>query len=158
MVDKGTLSFYDYDGEPSSYSVNVAELSSANFDAQAALLQTLRTATLGICLVGATSVNIADTIWNTPVVVNDPNAQREIKWVVIVVDASGNKYKGAEIPIANLTLLENNSKYIVRNGTVSVATGAAAVQAWVDAYEAVALSRFGEALIVWDMFQAGRNT
>jgi hypothetical protein len=98
-----------------------------------------------------------DIIFDTETVPTDPFAQREIKWVVIVQDASGNKFKANEIPTANLDLLESGSKYLVKSGVVTVTAAAAAVNAFITAYEALALSQSGEALTIVDVYQVGRN-
>jgi len=152
------FTWYDYDSERGGSSINTVDLTGANFDAQAGFVTALRSAMNGITLVSVSKATISDVNWNNAVPVSDPQAQREIKWVVIVSDINGNKYRAMEIPIANLDLLENNSKYIVKQGIVTVTTGAAAVQAFVDAFEDVAVDRFGNALAVWDVYQAGRNT
>jgi len=156
--DSTHFSFHDYDGEPSSMTVNTAEVTAAGLDAATTAAQALRTAINGLILGGVEQVTINDNIWDTVVPVTDPFAQREIKWTVISMDASGNKFKSNEIPMANLALLENSSKYIVKNGSVTVVTGATAVQAFIDAYEAYAVSNNGEALTVIDVYQSGRNS
>lgn len=156
--DSARYSFHDYDVEPTSMTVNTVELTAANLDAQTTLAQALRTAINGLILAGVEQVVLSDNIWDTVVPVTDPFAQREIKWTVISQDTSGNKFKSNELPMANLDLLENASKYIYRNGAVTVVTGAAAVQAFVDAYEAFAVSNDGEALVVVDIYQSGRNS
>lgn len=159
-VDRAQFSYRDYDGEPSNTSVNIVELDGTNFDAQVALINTLRTSMNGLTLVISEKVQIADTVFAATVPVLDNLAQREIKWAVIVADVNNNRYKAMEIPIADLSILENNSKYIVKGGSVAIAdvTNAAKVQAFIDAFEAVALDRFGQTLQVWDVYQVGRNT
>jgi hypothetical protein len=155
--DYATFSFYDYDTEPTSFRINVEETTAANIDAQVALLATLRTATNNIILGGVSQSQLTDILWDTLVPTTNPFGQREIKWTVIVQDLSGNRFKGNEIPMANLDLLENSSKYIVKNGAVAVSDPGGFVAAWVAAYEAVALSNSGEVLEVVDMYQSGRN-
>lgn len=152
------FTWYDYDSERAGSSINTEDLNSANFDAKATEITALRSAMNGLTLVAVSKATLSDVNWNNAVAVIDPQAQREIKWAVIVVDTSNNKYKAMEIPIANLDLLENNSKYIVKQGVVTVTTAQAAVQAFIDAFEAVATDRFGNALTVWDVFQVGRNS
>lgn len=158
MVDTARFGFTDYDSESSSFSVNIAELSGANFDAQAALVTSLRTATNGITIADVESAALRDEIWNTTPVVNNPFAQREIKWQIVVEDSNGDRYRAGEVPCADLDLLEGNSKYIIKNGVVSVVAGAAAVGQFKTDYEALALSKAGLSLVIWDMFQVGRNT
>lgn len=155
--DQTRYSWHDYDVEPTSMVVNTVEITAANLDAQATLAAALRTALNGITLAGVEQVVITDNVWDTVVPVTDPFAQREIKWTIISQDAAGNKFKSNEVPMANLDLLENASKYIVKNGNVTVVTGAAAVAAFVTAYEAFAVSNTGSALTVIDIYQSGRN-
>lgn len=156
--DQTHFGFHDYDREPSSMTVNTVEVTALNLDAQVTAAQALRTAINGLILGGVEQVTVNDNIWDTVVPVTDPFAQREIKWTVISQDTSGNRFKSNEIPMANLALLENASKYIVKNGSVTVVAGAAAVQAFIDAYEAYATSNDGEALTVIDIYQSGRNS
>lgn len=155
--DQTRYSWHDYDTEPASMTVNTVEITAANLDAQATLAAALRTALNGITLAGVEQVVITDNVWDTVVPVTDPFAQREIKWTIIAQDAAGNKFKSNEVPMANLDLLENASKYIVKNGNVTVVAGATEVQAFVDAYEAFAVSNTGSALTVIDIYQSGRN-
>lgn len=156
-MSEATFAWKDYDGEPSSTSINTDDITSANFDAQSTLVGDLRVALNGLTLEPVQKSVLKDDLWNTLVLPTDPLAQREIKWFVIVSD-NISKYKAMEIPVANLALLENNSKYIVRNGSPTIVTGLAAVQAFITAFEAVALSKAGDALQVVDIYQAGRNT
>jgi len=155
--DQTVFSWHDYDGEPSRTTFNTVEITAANLDAQASAATALRTAINGLTLVSVEQAVITDNVWDNIVPVTDPFAQREIKWIVIVRDTAGNTYRANEFPCANLALLENNSEYIVKAGNVVVATAAAAVQAFIDAYEAFAVSNAGLALQVWDVYQAGRN-
>lgn len=155
--DQTHFSWHDYDGEPARTTFNTVEITAANLDAQATLLTTLRTALNALLLASVEQAVITDNIWDNVVPVTDPFAQREIKWVVIVQDTAGNKYKSNEFPMADLSLLENNSKYLIKSGNVVVTASAAAVTAFKDAFEAVAVSNTGLALTIWDMYQVGRN-
>jgi hypothetical protein len=157
MVSKAHFTWYDYDGERGSSSVNMVDLNGTNFDAQAGLANDIRTAMNGVTLEFVSKADLADNLWNNLVFSNNPLAQREIKWAIIVNDGVSN-YRGMEIPVADLSILENNSKYIVRNGVVTVTGAAVAVQALIDAIEAGALSKTGAALQVVDIYQVGRNT
>jgi len=155
--DSSVFSFSDYDGEPSNVTINTVEITAANLDAQATLLSTLRTAINAIILGGVSQLVIRDTVWDTAVPATDPFAQREIKWVIIAEDTAGNKFKSNEIPMANLDLLANGSKYIVRNGFIATPDAGGEIADFVAAYEAVAVSNAGLALTIIDMYQAGRN-
>lgn len=157
MADYASLSLKDYDGERSSTRLNVAEITAANIDATATALGTLRTALEAIMLQGWYGVQMTDEIYTANPAVADPFSQREIKWQFIVEDSLGNVQKGNEIPCADLSILENGSKYIYKNKQVTVTTAAALVQAVVDAFEAIAKDEAGNALTVVDIYQAGRN-
>lgn len=156
-MSQANFGYRDYDGERGSTSINTVEITSANFDAQQTLVDDLRVAMNALTLEPSDRVVITDDVWNTLVFSTDPLAQREIKWAVIVSDGT-TRYKANEIPIADLSILENNSKYIVKNGAVSVVGSATEVQAFITAYEAVARTRTGVALQVVDVYQVGRNT
>lgn len=157
MADYAKFSLKDYDGEPSSTTISVAEVTAANIDAHVTALGTLRTTAEAIMLQGWFGVNLTDEIYTSNPAISDPYSQREHKWVVIVQDSLGNVYKANEIPCADLSILENNSKYIYKGGSPAVTTAAAAVQAFVDAFEAIARDKAGGVLTVVDIFQAGRN-
>lgn len=156
--DETRYSWHDYDGEPASVRVNTVEITAANLDAQATLATALRTAMNDILIGQVEQVVITDNVWDNVSPTTDPFGQRETKWTVIVQDTAGNKYKATELPTADLSLLENGDKYIIKNGNVSVVTGAAAVTAFKNAYEAFAVSNAGLALTIIDMYQSGRNT
>lgn len=156
--DFGSFTWYDYDGEKSSTQVNVAEVTELTLAATATALGTLRTAMNDITLAVVSKSQVTDTLFDTKVVPTNQFAQRETKWVIIVQDASGNIFKANEIPTADLSLLEAGSKYIVKNGVVSVSDPDGFVADFVTAYEAVALSQSGEALTIIDMYQVGRNS
>jgi len=157
MSDYARMGLKDYDGESSSTTINVVETTAANLDAQVAALGALRVALEAIMLQGWYSADLTDEVYQSNPAVNDPFSQREIKWVFIVEDTLGNTYKANEIPCADLSILENGSKYIYKNKAVAVATAAALVQAVVDAYEAIARDKNGNVLTVVDIYQAGRN-
>lgn len=155
--DQTTFSLHDYDGEPSRMTVNTVEINAANLDAQATLATALRTALNGIMLGTVEQTVITDTIWDTVAPTTDPFGQRETRWTIISQDLEGNKFKSNEVPTADLSLLENGDKYIIKNGNVTVVAGAAAVTAFKNAYEAFAVSNAGSALVIIDMYQSGRN-
>lgn len=160
MVDSVSFSTHDYDGEPSGFQINVADVTAANHDALVTALAALRTATLALMQDGGIDkVAINEITWNTPVTVTDQFAQREIKWQVNVVEAvTGRKYASIQIPMAALTdFLLSGNPYIVKAGVVVGNTATTAIADWVTAFEAVAKSPSGNALSVWDMYQVGRN-
>lgn len=156
--DQTTYSWHDYDGEPTSMTVNTVEITAANLDAQSTLATALRSALNGITVGVVEQAVIRDNIWDTVAPTTDPWGQRETKWVIISQDTAGNKFRSNDVPIADLTLLEGGNKYIIKNGIVAVTAGAAAVTAFKDAYEAFAVSNAGLSLTIIDMYQVGRNS
>jgi len=155
--DFASYSWKDYDGEPATMSINVVEITAANLDAQQTLLTTLRTA-LNDITIGVVGKQItSDVGWDTTVLTTNPFGQRETKWVIIVEDINGNRFKSNEVPTADLSLLEDNDKYIIKNGAVSVSDPDGFVADFKAAYEAVAVSNTGLALTIIDMYQVGRN-
>jgi len=157
-VGKVLWSILDFAGEVSTHALDIVQLTAGNISATTTLIGNYLTALDGITL-GRVAREIiqAANVDISAVLPSSPFAQREIKWVVIVQDAEGNKFKANELPTANLDLLENNSKYLVKSGNVVVTTSAVAVQAFIDAYEAFAVGNTGLALTVWDVYQVGRN-
>lgn len=155
--DFGSYTWYDYDGEKSGTSINVAEVTELTLAATAIALGALRTAMNDITLSVVSKSQVTDTLFDTKSVPTNQFAQRETKWVVIVQDSAGNIYKANEIPTADLSLLEGGSKYIIKNGVVSVSDPDGFVADFKAAYEAVALSQNGLAQTIIDMYQVGRN-
>jgi len=117
-MGKLNLTFIDHDSEASGVGVNMIDLNAGNIAAQLALVATLVAAIEAVSIgtlrneqVIATTTDIAG------VAPADPFAQRETKFLVRGVDASGF-VSTIEIPAANLALLSGGS------GTVSVTAGA----------------------------------
>ena len=155
--DYNTYSWSDYDGESSNMTINTVEITAANVDAQQTLLTTLRTALNDITIGVVSKSVLSDIGWDTLTPTTNPFGQREIKWVIIVEDTLGNRYKANEVPTADLSLLTGNQKYIIRNGVVSVDDPDGFVADFKSAYEAVAVSNTGLAVVIHDMYQVGRN-
>jgi len=155
--DYNTFSWSDYDGEPANMTINTVEITAANLDAQQTLLTTLRTALNDITIGVVNKSVVSDIGWDNNSPTTNPFGQREIKWVIIAEDTAGNKFKSNELPMANLDLLANGSKYIVRNGFIATPDTGGEIADFVAAYEAVAVSNAGLALTIVDMYQAGRN-
>lgn len=155
--DYNTYSWTDYDGEAASMTINTVEITGANLDAQQTLLTTLRTAMNDITIGVVSKSAVADIGWDTFTQTTNPFGQREIKWVIIAEDINGNRFKANEVPMADLALLENNSKYIIKNGVVATSDPSGFIADFKNAYEAVAVSNTGLALTIVDMYQVGRN-
>lgn len=110
-MGKGVIRFHDYDGEPSSMTVPMVDLTAANFDAQVAALASLRTALEGITV----DLQTGHFVGNDYVVVSgsaaraaSPLAQRENKWLVRYHDSS-DSYT-LTIPCADLNELDPNNR------------------------------------------------
>lgn len=155
--DFGSFTWYDYDGEKSTMQVNTVEITELTLAAQSTALGTLRTAMNDITLAAVSKAAVTDNLFDAKTIPSDQFAQRETKWVIVVQDSAGNVYKANEIPTADLSLLENGSKYIIKNGVVSVTDPDGFVADFKTAYEAVALSQNGLTVTILDMYQAGRN-
>jgi len=160
MVDKVTFATHDYDGEPSSFQINVTDVTAANHDALVTAIGTLRAAATALMQSGGIEKTMINEVtFNTPIVATDPFAQREIKWQVVVVEATtGRKFASLEMPMANLAdYLLGGSPYIVKGGVVVGDDTGTQISDFITAFEAVAKSPSGNALSVWDMYQVGRN-
>lgn len=156
MVDTAFFALHDYDGEPSGFSINVDEIT-GDVAGLTTAIATLRTTTNALLLAGIEKTGFTDITFDTASPTLDPYGQRETKWQIIVVDANGKKYASSELPCAKLSLLENGSPYLVKGGSVVVVAGAAAINAWITAFEALAKGPDGAALSVWDLYHVGRN-
>lgn len=155
--DFGSFTWYDYDGEKSTMQVNTVEITELTLAAQVTALGALRAAMNDITLAVVSKSSVQDNLWDTKVVPTDQFAQRETKWVIIAQDSAGNLFKANEIPTADLSLLEAGSKYIIKNGVVSVSDPDGFVADFKAAYEAVAVTQTGLSMTIMDMYQAGRN-
>lgn len=156
--DFNTYSWEDFDGEDAKMTVNTVEITAANIDAQQTLLTTLRTALNDITIGVVNKSVLSDIGWDTYTLTTNPFGQREIKWVIIAEDINGNRFRANEVPTADLSLLENGSKYIIKDGAVSVSDPDGFVADFKNAYEAVAVSNAGLALTIVHMYQIGKNT
>ena len=145
-------SLADYDGEKTSFRVNVTVLTAANFDAQATLRSALETAIVGICN-GA----VARRAWGNEEVVpfaqsSDPTAQRELKWLIQYHSLTSLALWQVELGTPDLALLDANDRSHAAIGD------AGAVDAFVDAFEAYVLTPDGQAAVVDEITLVGRNT
>lgn len=143
MSNSASLTLEDFDGEKSTTQLNPGPLTSVNYDAKRAALDSLKSAVSGITLgeMRATSFTIKTGESTDPV--TDPQAQREAKWLVTYRDNTefldvgdtientgfGNLYS-VEIPTADLDLLENNSDSLVLDDGGVVAAFVTAFEAF----------------------------
>lgn len=157
MVDTAFFSTHDYDGERAGFNINIAEIT-GDVATLTTAVATLRTATTAIMADGGIEkTGFTDVTYNTPVPVTNPFAQRETKFQITVVDTNGDRFASNEIPMADLSLLQNGSPYIIKGGVVVGDDTGSVISNFVTAYEAIALSPGGLAVTIWDMYQVGRN-
>jgi len=146
-----TASFRDYDGEPSSFRVNSALLTSGNIVAQTAAASALLTALAGITIgIIAKNQLIAYNTTLSSVLPTNPIAQRESKWLVLSQDNVTHKLFRNEIPTADLTLLTNHSEFITDFTP-------AALAAFKTAWEAFVLSEDGNACTLISLQAVGKR-
>jgi len=118
--------------EKSNWQVWIQDLTAANFVAQNGLISALFSAALDITGGAQAATNILAVSTRSSVVVTDPTAQRENKWLVRYHDTSGVKFS-VEIPTADLSLLTEGTEFL------KLADGGV-IAAFVSAFEAVVRS------------------
>jgi len=141
----------DYDKEKSTYSVTVVDITAANYAAQTTLYIALFNGVAGLTLGNVAKQSVVASVTEPDVSIPTNNlAQREVKWLVRYHDTSGRKFR-VELPTADLSLRENNSEFLDLTGTEAAA--------FVDAFEAVAVSPADQSAVVVDSIQSvGRNS
>lgn len=151
-VGKYSVSYRDYSGETSPFTVYCVELTAGNFAATGTALQTLGTATNALSR-GQPAKSVLTAQENVISAANatDPVAQREMKWLVSYRDTTTNKKYSLEIPCADLTTdnLAGNTDEADLTSTEWAA--------WVTAFEAIAKSEVGNAVEVLGARFVGRN-
>ena len=151
-VGKYSVSYRDYSGETSPFKVYCPELTAGNFAATGAALQTLGTATNALSRgQPAKSTLIAQINTISAANATDPVAQREMKWLVSFIDTTLNEPFTLEIPCADLTAAN------LQGNTDQADLTSTEWSAWVTAFEAVALSKYGNAVEVTGARFVGRN-
>jgi len=155
--DSATFTAKDYNGEPTRVNINIAEVTAAGIDAQVTAIGVLRVAMEALMHGAFRSSYLQDNLYAANPVNDNPDAQRETKWAVNVVDIGGNVYKATEIPMANRTLLPPANDYLFKNGQMIAADTGGEIQDFIDAYEAVARDKLGNAVEVTDIYAVGRN-
>jgi hypothetical protein len=139
----------DYDGERGKVTFRGEELTAGNYDAQIALQDALVAAiqniTLGT-LIQRDSIVVSESTRQRP---DFETAQRQTAWRVIYEDTSTHKTGRVTIPTADLNHLPA--------GGSEVSLSDETVAAFVDAFEAYALSNQGNALEVLRIEHVGRD-
>jgi hypothetical protein len=152
-----TVSQTDYDGEGTSMSVLVTQLSGANIATELPKHAALQTAVDGISI-GV--INKTQTVYellqiSAPGVrAASPQAQREAKWLIRYYDTTTFREFSTEVGCADLTLLTDN------NSTINLLDGAtppAAFATFKTAFEAVVSSPDGNSVKLIEAVHVGRN-
>lgn len=146
-----TISGLDYSKEGTRMSVNIADITAVNFDAQITAAQAVQTAVQGVSLIDfeGITVNALDAPRETDKPAS-PYAQRESKWLVTMSDDSNARLNQFEIGGADLTLLADDGE------TMDVSAGAGATL--VSALEASLVSRDGNSMTFVEAVHVGRAT
>lgn len=151
----GSVSFTlrDYSNETSVHSVDIPNLTAANFDAYVAaagLIPDYYDALDGIVLgnIGSERISARD-ILISQVPAGSVYAQVELKWLVFYSDDVTSQIYRREIPTPDLTLL------VAGTDLMNIASGAGL--AWKTAFEALVVSPVGNAVSVVKVQLVGRN-
>lgn len=151
MTSQFSYTFRDYANESSTVGLHVDEVTAANFDAQVAAQASLLSALEGVSLGNEIKNQMtANVTKSQPSPASDPNAQRELKWMVRAFDAVTYDLVTIEIPCADLSLLDPNNL-----DRMVIDSGAGATL--VSEIEANVLSKNGNALTVNEIVLVGRN-
>jgi hypothetical protein len=97
--------------EKSSWSFWISTLTAGNFVAQTGLVSALFTAVLDITLGAQAATKVQAVATQSAVVVTNPVADRENKWLVRYHDTAGTKFS-LEIPTADLSLRTLGTEFL----------------------------------------------
>jgi hypothetical protein len=152
MADKGVSYFsqIDYDSEVTSFNIHHVALTAGNFAATETLLDSLRDAMAAITLgnVSKTRYGNEDLLSITPA--SAVTAQRELKWLVSYHDITSLLRYSVEIGCADTDQLDPNDRAHAEIGDAGL------VDAFITAFEAVAKSPTGGAVVVDEITLVGR--
>lgn len=150
MPSSATLKAIDETGEATRFGFKMVQMTSANFDAQVALLNALQVAVDNVVLgqFDGKTLNAVDV----PVgpAASDKDAQRESKWRVAYTDDV--------TPLGNGSFeigMTDNSLLVAGEGIMDITGGAGA--ALVTAIQNAVISRQGNAITVTRISHVGRN-
>lgn len=150
MPSSGVLKAKDYGNEQTRFGFRVVQLTSANFDAQVALVDALQTAANNVSLGTFSGKSVKAVDVKVGVKATDVDAQRESKWRVTYLDTVSDVGDGSfEIAMPDLSLL------VADTGKMDVSAGAGA--ALVTAIENAVVSSLGNAVTVENIIHVGRN-
>lgn len=151
MADSASITFIDQRHKASSMTINVAELSGANYDTIASNVATLKTALEGIVLSGHDRISLTTT--DTSGAVGDDAGQRGSKAIVRWFSALENQGEGA---------YGNNEVGCVDPSTFTAVGDKLLLQganydAIKTAFDAVAKTENGNAVAVYEIEFVNRN-
>jgi len=153
MAEKGfhQTSVRDYNGEVARTRIHVTVLSAGNFAAQAALRAAYESAYAAIIngVVAHKQYGNAELV--SAASSADATAERENKWLVQFHDTTTQKKYRIEIPTPDNALKDPNDRAHAEIGDAGV------VDAFVDGFEAYAISDAGNAVLVDEITFVGRN-
>jgi hypothetical protein len=151
MASKLNITYLDYSLETSTAGFTGVTLTAGNFAAQAALMDTLVSATQAITL--ATKIKDSRIAVVTPFAETRPTspyAQRESKWLLRYSDTVSPAGNGTiEVPASDLDLLDANGTHMDLASTEGAAFKAA--------FEAFQRSRLGNSVTLDSIEFVGRN-
>lgn len=151
MTWNATYSRNDHEGERGSTTVRIPTVTAANFDTMTGLIDDLNVEVETLCLGSPVVLSYGSTVYTNPSNTKDANnlAQVENKWLVRYHDNVTFELGSSELPCADLSLLPLNEEFLDLT--------AAPASDFVTAYEAVVISRKGNAVTVDSIQFVGRT-
>jgi len=143
--------YLDYDGEKSSVGIYHDVMTTGNIVALQAAMLTLYGAIDALCKGVPESYRFENIYTLVAAPPNDAWAQREIKWRVDYHDTTTGKPYRLEIPCADLDNLDPNDRAHAFIGDADK------VDDFVTAFEAIAKSQDGNAVVVDEITAVGRS-
>lgn len=163
-MNQVSLTTEDFDKEFATTSYNIGPITALNIIALRAAVDDLKDAQIALILGHIRRLTYSDVFGFEYAAVDDKQAQRETKWLVVYEDITdyfdvGNTIANAgfsqryrvEIPTANLDLLPDS-----RTDELDITAGDAAT--YVTAFEAIVKSPTGGATRVVEIRHVGRST
>lgn len=141
--------YVDASGETSTVTAHVELYDGDNIVTQNTAVNALWSAIDGISIMEAEGYGWGNRYSMVPIAISSKFAQRETKWLVLFHDAVTNDSYKMEIPGADLALTGEDG------ATLPLDTGPGAT--FKAAFEAVVLSKSGNATVVDRVYHVGRN-
>jgi len=152
---KQIITFADYGGEKSVFSINTPEVMAANLDVLMNQQDTLKNAVQNLSRgywVRRSRVIFVDGPY--PALNNDPLANRELKWLIVYQDDVTGKNYRCEIPCARLTT-GADGRLLANSENANF--GSTWWTAFISAFETAAVSPVGNPVSVISAKYVGRN-